>query len=1155
MQCRFYNSRYRTPGRSRVVSKLAFALCAIALSVSVRADDSAELEFFEKRIRPVLAGHCYQCHSSISPEAKGKLRLDTRAGILKGGESGPAVVPGDSADSLLLSALKHESFEMPPGKRLPDSVIRDFSQWIRQGAIDPRDTPAKPAALAEEIREAEFQQRSTWWSFQPLKQSSPPTVDSTAWSKSSIDRFLFAKLASQKLEPQVRADRHTLIRRLSFALTGLPPTPGEVDSFVNDDSAVAWSTAVDRLLASPHFGERWARHWMDAVRYTDTYGYEWDVPAKGAWRYRDYLIRAFNQDVPFDQLVREQIAGDLLPEPRINSQEQINESKIGVMFYQLGEKRHGDSSEFNGIHQEMLDNKIDAFSKAFQALTISCARCHDHKLDPIAQTEYYALAGIFMSSRWLTNTVDLPERNSTTFANLRQLKSDLRQQLADRWTQDLAALQSVMLAPSPTTSTDLPPGSATPDSAAPAASKLAAAWQKLLAAKKADERTLEDPLRLWSRLKKSTSPADVSATWKTTADTWARESAKRAAENAGHFKVVADFRNGIPDGWSVDGAGLSDPVRSGDFTVALSGGSAIGNILPGGLFTNSLSPRLNGAVRTPLLDTFEHGHLSFEYAGGDFAAHRCVIDNAFITEKQKYLKHPEPTWERLSARQEMKDRRLYIEFATKTSNPNFPPRVGLGGPCSEAQAAAPESWFGITRVVNHVAPHTPLDELARFATLFERGLDTDKESPKTLDEAAGRYIHWLSTAVAAWRDDKATPEHVQLLTWLLTNKLVSNSLDALPDQTSRLVEQYRKTEQQIKLPWTVNGMLDQDNGVDYRLNIRGDYDELGDAVPRGYLKLLQSNLRAGNEGRIDDPRSGRLELARIVSGSDNPLTARVFVNRVWHWLFGTGLVATPGNFGLLGDRPSHPELLDWLTERFMAEGWSVKKLVRQIVLTEAWRQSSSSHPQAREIDPRNRLLHHYPLRRLEAEAIRDSIQLVSGRLDRTLFGPTDNPHRANEDAQKRLFSGPLDGNGRRAIYTKVTIMEPPRFLAMFNQPKPKIPTGRRDVTSTPTQALALLNDPFVLGQAEFWANRLISNSETATSPDTSSRQPEDRIAEMFQTAFARKPSPVELRRWTIAVHELTTLHNVAENAIMPSRTVWKDVAHAFFNSKEFIYVK
>jgi hypothetical protein len=1147
MQCRFNNSRYRATGHASVL-RLAFSVCLVAMCVDAGADDSAELEFFEKRIRPVLAAHCYKCHSSISPEAKGELLLDTRDGIRKGGESGPAVVPGSSDKSLLISALKHEAFEMPPGKRLPDAVVRDFSEWIRQGATDPRDAPPKPVALAEEIREAEFQQRSSWWSFQPLMHSSPPIVDSPAWSQSPIDRFLFAKLSSQKLEPAVRAERHTLIRRLSFALTGLPPSPSEVTGFVNDDSADAWISVVDRLLASPHFGERWARHWMDVVRYTDTYGYEWDIPAKGAWRYRDYLVRAFNKDVPFDQLVREQIAGDLLAEPRINSTEQINESRIGVMFYQLGEKRHGDSSEFNGIHQEMLDNKIDAFSKAFQALTISCARCHDHKLDPVAQTEYYALAGMFMSSRWLTNTVDLPERNSSTFAKLRDLKNGLRKELASRWTHDLAALQSSMVASSPSAAT-----SAT-------GSKLATLWQNLLAAKKAEERSLEDPLHLWSQLVKSESPAEVTATWKSAADAWTAESTRRAAENAGHFNVVADFRNGIPGGWSVDGVGLSNPVRSGDFTVALSGGSAIGTILPGGLFTNSLSPRLNGAVRTPLLDQFEHGHLSFEYAGGDFAAHRCVIDNAFITEKQKYLNHPESAWELLSTRPGMKDRRLYIEFATKTSNPNFPPRVGLGGPCSEVQAAAPESWFGITRVVNHVAPHTPLDELARFSTLFkyEAAADkaaTDEGGPQSLDEAARRYVRWLSEAVDAWREDKATPEHVEVLSWLLRNQLVSNSLDELPDQTQGIVQEYRKTELQIQLPWTVNGMLDQDNGVDYRLNIRGDYDQLGDAVPRGYLKLLHRNPLDGNDGRISDPRSGRLSLAEVVASADNPLTSRVFVNRVWHWLFGTGLVATPGNFGLLGDQPSHPELLDWLTERFIAEGWSLKKLVRQIVLTEAWRQSSTSSSKAREIDPRNRLLHHYPLRRLEAEAIRDSILLVSGRLDRTLFGPTDNPHRANEDAQKRLFSGPLDGNGRRAIYTKVTIMEPPRFLAMFNQPKPKIPTGRRDVTSTPTQALALLNDPFVLEQAEFWANRLVQHADSTSGLSTSDSQSEDRVMEMFRTAFAREPSPSELRRWTLAVHDIAELHHVAENAVMLNRTVWKDVAHAFFNAKEFIYLK
>jgi hypothetical protein len=342
-------------------------------------------------------------------------------------------------------------------------------------------------------------------------------------------------------------------------------------------------------------------------------------------------------------------------------------------------------------------------------------------------------------------------------------------------------------------------------------------------------------------------------------------------------------------------------------------------------------------------------------------------------------------------------------------------------------------------------------------------------------------------------------------------------------------------------PWTVNGMVDLDAGFDVRLFDRGEYDQPRDPVARGYLKTL-----AHGDATIHAPRSGRRELAERIAGPDNPLTARVFVNRVWQWLFGTGLVATSNDFGHLGERPSHPELLDDLTARFVADGWSIKRLVREIVLTEAWRQSGETTEQGRTVDPANRLLHHFPLRRLEAEEIRDAVLFASGRLDDSLYGPTVNPHRMNEDDQKRLFSGPVDGNGRRSIYTKLTIMEPPKFLAVFNQPPPKIPTGMRDVTNTPSQSLALLNDPFVSQQAEVWARRIVGRDDTSAYT---------RIEEMFDAAFGRPPSDEELVRWTQAVRDLAGSQNVPESDLLSSVPIWKETAHAVFNTKEMIYVK
>jgi hypothetical protein len=1086
---------------------------------AVRADDPAGLEFFEKKVRPVLVRNCYECHSTASVKLKGGLLLDSREAIRRGGESGPAVVPGNVEDSLLIAAVRHESLEMPPAGKLSDETIADLVAWIDMGAPDPRDAPPAAAEVAQQVWEVQLAQRRTWWAYQPLTDPPVPQVHDVTWCQSPIDCFIVERLESVGLSHAPPADARTLVRRLAFALTGLPPEPADIERFAADASVAAWEALVERLMASPHFGERWARHWMDVVRYTDTYGYEWDIPAKGAWRYRDYLIRAFNQDVPFDQLVREHLAGDLLAERRINAQEQLDESRIGTMFFQMGEKRHGDSSEFNGIHQEMLDNKIDAFSKAFQATTIACARCHDHKIDVVSQRDYYALAGTFMSSRWVTNTVDLPARNAAVIEELKAIKAKLQPLVAAAWLQAVVDLGTEL------TNTG------------------ENRWKPLVEAREKESPALEDPLYTWIKVAQAAREGgDIAAAWSAAAVSYREQSATRAADNAAHFAVAADFRQGVPQGWSIDGAGLQEVARCGDFIVALEGDGVVDRLLRGGLYTNVLSPKLNGAVRTPYLNrSSSYGHISFECCGGDFAASRTVIDNAFLTEKQKYLDRTDPAWELMSTWSNAPDRHVYLEFATKTSNPNFPPRVGLGGACSDQQIADDRSWFGITRAVFHNAPKTPADELTRFRGLFEGTGATEGVPPSTLGDVAARYQSWFASAVDAWHVGRATEDNVRLVNWLLANGLVTNRRDAVSTEIVALVAKYREAEARLQTPCTVNGMADVDEPFDYRLNIRGEYDQLGDEIERGYPEAL-----CRGSGGFDNLASGRLRLVQLIASRENPLTARVFVNRVWQWLFGRGLVATPDDFGRLGDEPSHPELLDWLATRFVEQRWSLKRLVRSIVLSQTWRQSGQCDELTRQADPANRLLHHFPMRRLEAEEIRDQVLAVSGRLDRRLGGPPIDPHRANEDAQKRLVSGPLDGDGRRSIYTKITIMEPPRWLALFNQPAPKIPTGRRDVTNTPAQSLALLNDAFVLGQAEFWAAGLIERTS-----DT----PAVRLDHMIRAALGRGLSDAETERWTAAVNDLAVLHQIAADDIVTSKVLWKEMAHSIFNLKEFIYIQ
>lgn len=385
----------------RVQSQSLSLLVALTFFAAATAADK-DIEFFETKIRPVFVEHCYKCHSADSKVLKGGLRLDLKAGWQAGGDSGePAIVPGKPDESPLIRAIRHaDGIEvMPPNQsKLPEKVIADLTTWIMRGAIDPREgkLTAKPTAADWETI---YQQRLRWWSLQPIRSVEVPISVGHYWPRNEIDHFTLRDLEKKALQPASEAERRTLARRLSLALTGLPLNSEIADRFAADDSPLAYDTLVQSLLASPHFGEHWSRHWMDVVHYSDTHGYEWDTPAKNAWRYRDYMIRAFNSDVPFDRLILEQIAGDLL-EPRIDANSGVNEALVAPMALRLGERRHGDNAQVEGVTQEAIANIIDTVSKGFLGTTVACARCHDHKLDAIGQRDYYSLAGVFMSTRW-----------------------------------------------------------------------------------------------------------------------------------------------------------------------------------------------------------------------------------------------------------------------------------------------------------------------------------------------------------------------------------------------------------------------------------------------------------------------------------------------------------------------------------------------------------------------------------------------------------------------------------------------------------------------------------------------------------------------------------------------------------------------------------
>lgn len=976
---------------------------------------------------------------------------------------------------------------------------------------------------ADDEWERIYRDRLTWWSLQPVSKVSPPPVKNSSWSRNEADRFVLAALEAEGLAPVAEADPRTLVRRLSFALVGLPPTPQDAEQFAADASPEAYDSLVRSLLDNPHFGEHWARHWMDVVHYSDTHGYEWDTPAKNAWMYRDYLIRAFNNDISYRQLVLEQLAGDLI-KPRVNPDTGVNESIIGPMALRLGERRHGDNAQTEGVTQEALANTIDTATKGFLATTVACARCHDHKLDAVAQRDYYSLAGVLMSSRWVVRSVETNDPNGPIIEELRSIKRASRGELAALWKRaDVIVAERIAAAPVAGSGDD-----------------------EKNAEKKLSELPLpESTSAIWDYvLRAADEGASIKDAWVKLAEAFHVERKKRIEKNKTTLQLLADFTSeDIPPGWQVDGLGMKyGLVDNGAIVVEDEGETAVSHVLPAGRWSHVWSKRLAGAVRSPLFAQDPPPTVSVEYAGDDYAAQSLIVDNAFHSERMQFLKQPLPGWFTFTAGNlvalaggpDRTPRQVYIEFVTKSLNNYYPPRDGYGGLKQEIEND-PRSWFGVTRVYQTTDGSPPADELGRFEALFS--IDS---APSTREELATRLSALVMAAVEHWRLDTCDSEDVRIINEALQAGWLPNTLGASP-ALARMVEQYRETERRLRPDRVVGSAIDWNEGRDARIGVRGSYTELGEEVPRGTIRFL-----GGPDASDGSSSSGRLELAHNIARDDNPLTARVYVNRVWHYLFGAGLVRTVDDFGHLGEQPSHPELLDWLAKRFIDEGGSTKTLIEYLVTSSTWRQGSVPGAEAVIADPENRLWHHMPSRRLEAEAIRDSILFASGRLDRDLYGPPIDPYRVAEDSTKRLYAGPIDGNGRRSIYQKMTLMDPPRFLALFNQPIPKLTTGQRDATNVPNQALAMLNDPFVVAMAEHWSERVLA--EPASSP-------ERRVEQMFATAFGRPPEPEETARFVRFAKRCAELHDVEAEAAFSSQSVWQDVAHAIFNMKEFIYVQ
>lgn len=1019
-------------GRNRTPTAIAATiLLSVFVTVFARGDEFAtdQIQFFESKVRPLLAEHCYECHSVDAEDLHAGLRLDSRAAMLSGGDSGAAIDLANPAGSLLIDAVNFESYEMPPEGKLPAASIEILNRWIQMGA----PWPDEPEPTVQQDRPMfDLQQRAQeHWCWQPISAPEPPAVQQTSWPISPIDHFILAKLEAAKLAPASDAPRHFLLRRLYFDLIGLPPTAQQVTDFANDESDSAVATVVDQLLGSEAFGERWGRHWLDLVRYAESRGHEFDEDAENAFQYRDYVINALNADIPYDEFVREHIAGDLIDDPRTNPNTGGNESILGTGFWHLGEWVHS-PVDIRKDESDRFDNMIDVMSKTFLGVTVACARCHDHKFDAISTKDYYSLSGFLQSS---------------DFRLVRHQSIEQNRDLADR----LAALDSSFRKKIETAL-----GSIT-------AADRSAAEQKILnivsAARSGESQRLP-----------SSTPA-----------------------------VAIDYSVLDDDEYLQDGVTFGkQPTHAGDFILDAAISPAkltIANVSAArsdpfwhGLISHNESktnrrnkldalPRSGRTLRTPsfiMQDDFVSclvrgsGHV---FAGVD--SHRLLAGplHGELLVKVPAKKKDVLRWVHLNLAR-YNGHRVHLEF--------IPDR---------------KATLSIVRV-----------ETGRNTT------PPAKFSPAvTVAESEINYqdIMSINSIVNEWQVKRRS---------LADQRVLESSL--------------------------AMAMLDG-TGEDDHVLIRGSSDSPGEVAVRSFLDAVGAikplKITAG---------SGRLELAAAINHPANPLTRRVIVNRIWHHLMGRGIVPTTDDFGVLGQRPSHPELLDHLATDFSASGMSLKRMIRSIVLSRTYQMGSRTSDIAVEQDPKNTLWHFQPPRRLQGEAIRDMLLAISGELDRTMHGPSVPIHLTSfmGGRGRPPRSGPLDGERRRSIYIAVrrNFMSP--FMLAFDTPVPFSTMGRRNSSNVPAQALIMLNHPFVTDRCQAIGRRVTELFPTGLDDDIDAvdKVNMQRIDWLVTTILGRPADRDERLQLTEFVRSASTSDEL---------DAWQDIAHILVNTKEFIYLR
>jgi len=908
------------------------AITILALSgASVFAAATAEptkeqTEFFENKIRPILKENCYKCHSVEEGKAKGDLTLDTKAGLLKGGENGAVVVPGDVEKSPIIKAISYldKDLQMPPkGEKLTDQQIADLTSWVKMGAPDPRKDDAKIASKLTGLTD----KARSHWSFQPVTKPTPPGVKNRSWVYTPVDQFILAKLESSGMIPAGNATREALLRRASYDLTGMPPSPQEVQAFVADTSPQAFTKVVDRLLASPAYGERWGRHWLDTARYADTMGGDKNQARREdyryayAWTYRDWVIKAFNDDMPYNQFIMQQLAADKLP-----NNPAPNLAALG--FLTVGER-------FRNVN-DIINDRIDTVTKGFLGLTVACARCHDHKFDPIPTKDYYALHGVFASTVEPADKpiIGLPSKDE--LADYEKQENKIQQDNRDLYYRFIDKNQSEF-------------------------------FQKI------------DGYMMIMRIagggkKKGGNP----------------EAEKERIALLQKYNLDREI---LP--------ALARHMRGNDETV----------FLPFRKFAE-LSESEFSQKAPEIVTEITSGGLS----GKRGAAINPLVANAFKGKSIATMDDVLKVYKDLFVSLEPQ-RKAFIEASAKS----------MDGRVSGFEPA-------LVEILQNPFDIMPASQL----------------NTQTLREFSSK----------------------------LGNKL----------QGQTRFEFAKLNELELTHPGApARAMLVADSATPRNspVFIRGQQDVRGDIVPRHFLEILSPERKptAFKEG------SGRLELAEDIASKSNPLTARVIVNRVWMQHFGEGFVRTLDDLGTQSEPPSHPELLDYLSTYFMDQGWSLKKLHKLIMLSHVYQESSQTNPKFETIDPANRLLWRANIRKLDFEELRDSLLVMSGKLDRTVGGKpvnlTDEPY-----------------SYRRSVYGYIDRGNLPELMQQFDFSDPDMPNSKRASTTVPQQALFLMNSPMSVDVAR----HIVSRSEVGRATDSLST-----VVALYNIIFQRNPQPLEIQ--------------------------------------------